>query len=234
MKALWRWGLAGAVIIWLGNWLLVLPVPGKSADRPLPLMALTANTPVTIVFMGTSLTAGDPWPDLVIERLQTCVKRPLHALRIAQGGATSVWGLSRIEQVIAAAPDLVVLEFAINDADLRRGLSLGLSRDNHRAILARLKQGLPEVRIILMTTNPAIGLRRLLRPRLAAYYALYRNLAEEMDTGLIDLYPRWLAQPGLAPALTDGVHPAHDGAASVIVPTLTAYLARLLGKTCTP
>jgi acyl-CoA thioesterase I len=232
--SVWRWGLAIAVIAGLGSLFLVPPPPEDAVDRPLAPLSLAGDAPVTIVFMGTSLTAGDPWPDLVVERLQACVTHPLRAQRIAEGGVTSGWGLSQIEAAIAAAPDLVLLEFAINDADLRRGLSLSDSRDNHRALLARLKEGLPEARIVLMTTNPATGLRRLLRPRLADYYALYRDLAAEMDVGLIDLYPRWLALPRAAQGLTDGVHPAPDSAASVIVPVVTAYLGGLLGKTCAP
>jgi acyl-CoA thioesterase I len=234
VSGLWRWGLAVAVIAGLGSLFLVSPLPKEAADRQLSLLALPGRAPVAFVFMGTSLTAGDPWPDLVVERLQACVTHPLRAQRIAEGGVTSAWGLSQIEAAIAAAPNLLLLEFAINDADLRHGLSLEESRDNHRAMLARLKEGLPEARIILMTTNPATGLRRLLRPRLAAYYAQYRTLAAEMDVGLIDLYPRWLALPRAAQGLTDGVHPAPDRAALVIVPVVTAYLGGVLGKTCMP
>lgn len=234
MSVVWRWGFAIAVIAGLGSLFLYSPVPKEAADRQLSPLSLTGMAPVTLVFMGTSLTAGDPWPDLVVERLQACITHPLRAQRIAEGGVTSAWGLSRIEAAIAVVPDLVLLEFAINDADLRRGLSLSESRDNHRAMLARLKDGLPKARIILMTTNPATGLRRLLRPRLAAYYAFYRDLAAEMDVGLIDLYPRWLALPQAAQGLTDGVHPSPHSAAAVIVPVVTAYLGDLLRKTCTP
>ena len=231
MIAFRRWGLAVAVIAGLCSLFLVPPLP-KAADRPLSPIALPDPALVKIVFMGTSLTAGYSWPDLVASRLQACLAASLHVLRMAEGGVTSVWGLARIEAVIAEAPDLVVVEFAINDSDLRLGLSLQQSRDNHRALLSRLKQALPEARIILMTTNPATGLRRLLRPRLASYYALYHDLAAEMDLGLIDLYPRWLALPQAAQALTDGVHPSTESAVAVIVPTVTAYLGGLLGKTC--
>ncbi len=234
MNGTWRRGLAVVVIAGLGSLFLISSPPKGAADRPLLPLFIAANAPVTVIFIGTSLTAGDPWPDLVIERLRDCVAHPLRARQIAEGGVTSAWGLSQTQAVIAAVPDLVVLEFAINDADLRRGLSLSDSRDNHRTLLARLKQGLPKARIILMTTNPATGLRRLLRPRLAAYYAQYRTLAAEMDVGLIDLYPRWLALPRAAQGLTDGVHPAPDSAALVIVPVVTAYLGGLLGQTCTP
>lgn len=230
MTAAWRWGLATALIVWLGSLFVLSPYPKAISDRPLPAESLHGNTPVTIAFMGTSLTAGSPWPDGVAEVLATCVMHPVRALRFAQGGATSAWGVTQIEAVIAAIPDIVVMEFAINDADLRRGLSLTASADNHHAILTGLKQGLPEVRIVLMTTNPAFGLRRLLRPRLPAYYALYQRLAEDHNAGLIDLTPRWLAMPNLARELTDGLHPTDAAAMSVVVPVATRYLAGLLGR----
>ena len=234
MSAFGRWGLVGAVIAGLCSLFLFSPASGKPGDRLLSPIDPTSAAPLTIVFMGTSLSARVPWPDLVIARLAECGAAPLRARRIAEGGVTSAWALSRIEAVIAAAPELVLLEFAINDADLRHGLSLGTSRDNHRVLISRLKQGLPEARIILMTTNPATGLRRLLRPRLAAYYALYRELAVELDVGLIDLYPRWLAVRNLTQSFTDGLHPTEAAALSVVAPVVTSYLARLLGKDCAP
>ncbi len=232
MTAAWRWGLAAALIAWLGSMFVVPPYPNDISDRLLPAGPLHSGTPVTIAFMGTSLTAGSPWPDGVAEALAICVARPVRPLRFAQGGATSVWGGSQIETVIGAQPDIIVMEFAINDADLRRGLSLAASADTHRAILTRLQQGLPGVRIVLMTTNPALGLRRLLRPRLPAYYALYHRLAAKHNTGLIDLTPRWLALPNMAQALTDGLHPTDVAAISVVVPVVTAYLGGLLGREC--
>lgn len=229
MTAAWRWGLAAALIAWLGSMFVVPPYPNDISDRLLPAGPLHSGTPVTIAFMGTSLTAGSPWPDGVAEALAACVMHPVRALRFAQAGATSAWGVTQIGAVIAAAPDSVVVEFAINDADLRRGLSLAASADNHRAILTGLKQGLPEVRIVLMTTNPAIGLRRLLRPRLPAYYALYHRLAADHNAGLIDLTPRWLAVPNMAQKLTDGLHPTDAATLSVVVPVVTTYLAGLWG-----
>ena len=232
MRTAWRWGLSAALIVWLGSLLVFSPYPKTISDRSLPAGTLQDAAPATIAFMGTSLTAGSPWPDRVAEALAKCVIHPVRPLRFAQGGATSVWGGLQIEAVIAAAPDIIMMEFAINDADLRRGLSLTESGDNHHAILTRLQQGLPGVRIVLMTTNPALGVRRLLRPRLPAYYALYHRLAAEHNTGLIDLTPRWLAKPHLAQELTDGIHPTDIAALSVVVPVVTAYLGGLLGGDC--
>ena len=233
MNGVFWWGLIVGLGIVLGSLLMFSSYPRVAADRPPLPFVLKDKAPLTIVFMGTSLTAASGgWPALVAQSLEACRPNSVQALRIARGGATSAWGVSQLETVIALAPDLVVLEFAINDADLRRGISLTASEANHRAIVTRLKLRLPEVPIILMTTNPAIGLRRLLRPRLPAYYALYHKLSLETGAGLIDLTPRWLTSPTLAQDLTDGIHPSPAAAASVVVPVVTAYLARLFGMDC--
>jgi lysophospholipase L1-like esterase len=234
LTVVWRLGLAAALIVWLGSMLVFSSYPKDASDRLLPAETKQGNTPVTIAFMGTSLTAGSLWPEGVVEALAICVKHPVRALRFAKAGVTSVWGLSQTEALIGAHPDIVVMEFAVNDADFRRGLSLAASADNHHAILTRLKQGLPKARIVLMTTNPVLGLRRLLRPRLPAYYTLYHRLAIDQNTGLIDLTPRWLAVPDMAQELTDGLHPTAAAVMSVVVPVVTLYLAGLLGQNCSP
>lgn len=234
MTGAWRWGLAAALMIWLGSPFLFLSYPKEVSDRLLPAEDKQDHGPVAVAFVGTSLTADSPWPEGVVEALETCVKQPVRALRFAKGGATSVWGLSQTEAVIGAQPNIVVIEFAVNDADIRRGLSLAASADNHRTILTLLKQGLPEARIVLMTTNPVFGLRRLLRPRLPAYYDLYHQLAAGQNIGLIDLTPRWLTAPDIAQKLTDGLHPTAAAAMSVVVPAVTNFLAGLLGHACSP
>lgn len=223
-----RWGFASALIAAGIGSLYFWPLEQKAvADRLLSSSALHKDAPARIVFMGTSLTAGNPWPEAVTTQLEICLKRPMQNFRIAQGGATSVWGLAQVDRVVAKAPYLILLEFAINDADVRRGLSLQDSRDTHRSLILRLQQGVPDAQIILLTMNPATGLRRLLRPRLAAYYALYSDLAETHNIGLIDLYPRWQRRATLAQDLIDGVHPQPDSASAVIVPVVTKYLADL-------
>jgi len=202
--------------------------PDIAADRPLSRPLPAGEGPLTLVFLGTSLTAGYDWPESLAERLQACLGRPVRAVTVARGGATSAWGRGQVPAVLAAAPDLVVIEFAANDADIRRLVPLGQSRRDHEAIIAALRAGRPGTAILLMTTNPATGLRRLLRPRLAAHYALYRDLAAVADTGLADLAPRWRA-PGAPAQGGDGIHPDPAAAAAVIVPVLTDLIVRAAG-----
>ena len=126
-----------------------------------------------------------------------------------------------------------MIEFAINDADLRDGKSLAATRLSHRRIIAELRLGLPDTRIVLMTMSPAQGIRGTMRPWLSAHYAQYRDLAAELDLGLIDFYPRWLSLPRAMRGLEDDdLHPDPSVAAEIIVPILSKYLSALFGTTC--
>lgn len=200
-------------------------------DRPLntTLTEVSAETPLRLSIMGTSLTANYDWP----ERLERCLAGELMVTKIAEGGAGSDWGLTQLDKLDSSDPDLVLVEFSINDADLRLGISRMQSRANHKAILQHLRQVHPDAKIVLMTMNPAHGLRRyLLRPRLPAYYGLYPALAEEFEAGLLDLYPRWQILMQSAREQTDGLHPSQDAAARVILPALSTYLGVSLDPVC--
>lgn len=206
-----------------------IPAP---ADRAIPMLRHSPGTPLRIAVFGTSLTAGSHWPEDVTQALQNCLGRPVSLSRIAQPGATSLWARDHVVDVLATSPDIVLIEFAINDADLRNGLSLVGSIATHQAIILALHESRPDLRIVLMTMNPAQGLRGVMRPQLAAYYAAYSDLAALTDSGLVDLYPRWLTLPRAARGLADGLHPKDIVARSVIVPALLVYLSHSAGVDC--
>lgn len=222
--------LAGAVAIWSVD----TREPSGPSDRMIRPLSLPQepDTPLRLAVFGTSLTANADWPEVVAATLSDCLNRRVQLSRIAQPGATSLWALDQVGQVAAIAPDVVLIEFAINDADLRDGLWLKDSITTHRALIRALQVGHPDLRIVLMTMNPAQGLRGLMRPGLARYYAAYVELARETGVGLIDLYPRWLALPEAARALRDGLHPDTITARAVIVPTLLPWLGTLAGRKC--
>lgn len=238
--------MLGAVLVAAGSlWQGGLSGPGLPVDRVLPpLTAATGPTapPLRLAVFGTSLTAGSRWPEATAAALERCLDRPVVLIRRARPGAGSAWGRTETAQLAANDPDIVLIEFAINDADLRDGIGLATARANHLAILAALAAsrsgGMPEVRLVLMTMSPAEGLRGLLRPGLGRHYAAYRTLAAEtgetgMGAGLVDLYSRWRALPQSARGLTDGLHPEDAVAQAVILPVLVPYLARLAGGACT-
>ena len=169
---------------------------------------------VRITALGTSLTSRNRWPELLPGLLAGCLadsgSAPDVSVEIvASPGASSSWGLQQLDRVEASAPDLVLIEFAVNDSALHRGMPLASSRSTHERLLDQLLDRLPQTAVVLVTTNPAIGVRGAVRPGLGSYYAMYRELAEQEQVGLVDLEARW-AVGGAGPlddALVDGLHP---------------------------
>lgn len=203
--------------------------PSAPIDRALTPVspARAAGERLRLVAFGTSLTAHYDWPDALAAALERCRGAPVRMERIAMGGADTAWALAALPRVLAAAPDVILIEFAVNDADLRRRTGLATSRARHLALVDTVRAALPETRIVLMTMSPATGFKRLLRPRLPAYNAMLHALARAEGLGLADLAPRWHGV-----TLPDGVHPRPEDAARIIVPPLTALLGASLGRAC--
>lgn len=206
--------------------LAALSRPGVPQDRALTAGALV-DGPLAMTVLGTSLARRASWPDLFARRLGDCLGREVRVRRVARAGANSRWGLAEAQGMAAA--DLVLVEFALADADLVDGIWPGESRDNHRGIVAAIRAARPEARIVLMTTNPVGGLHRLKRAFLGVHYRLYRDLAGELGTGLLDAWPRW---PG-TDAIADGVHPDPGAEARIVVAPLLALVGPGFGGDCT-
>lgn len=205
------------------------PTPQAPADLAPRAVLASGAGPLRLAVLGTSLSARATWPEALAEDLSACLAREVVLIRIARPGANVTWGRAQLDQLVAAAPDIVLIEFAINDADLRDGLRLAPAQALHRDILGALQAAgaVP----VLMTMNPARGLRGLVRPGLARHYAGYHALAQETGAGLVDFHPRWrVLDP--AQALPDGLHPPEALAKGVMVPVLRGYLGRLAGAEC--
>ncbi len=198
------------------------------ADKPAGRVTLGETEAPMIVVIGTSLTASSAWPEALQTRLRTCTGREIGLENMAENRATSELGFFRLDEIVALEPTIVILEFAINDADRKIGVSLPESRRRHETIIAALKKRSPETAIYLMTTNHTVGPIRFRRPLLPAYYELYRDLAERFDVGLADLHPRWRDIDG--ENLPDGLHPTDDTANAVIVPVLSDLVGLTLGQ----
>lgn len=209
-------GVTGAV---LASAVLFRPAP-QVGDRPAPALP---DGPLRVVAFGTSLTARNGWPDRFAAAFETCRGAQVELIRVAMPGKGSDWGLTALPEVIAAEPDLVLIEFSINDADMRDGVSLRQSRSQHDAILSQLRSARPDAALVLMTMSPAYGLRGLTRPRLGHYYAAYGPLSVEHDTGLVDLNARWMDLPRPDRKAPDGLHPTDEQTQRLIDPALTAY-----------
>lgn len=176
--------------------------------------------------MGTSLTAAIDWQQCLAPRLSARWRRPVRIVSVSESGMTSRWGLGQVGRVVELSPSFVLIEFAINDANLRRFVTLRESRDNHRALLRRLGLALPETAVFLLVTNPVHGIRGAIRPRLATYQDQYRALAISERVELIDTTAAWRALPrqGRHDLIPDGVHPTAAAWVDVALPVIEAAL----------
>ncbi|MDV7145541.1 SGNH/GDSL hydrolase family protein [Tropicimonas sp. TH_r6] len=205
-------------------------IPFPEMPRPTPVLP-AGEGPITLAVLGTSLTANTAWPEEVTAGLEACADRPVRLRRFAAGGQTSAWGLDQVAAVIDAAPNIVLVEFTINDADIRRQIGLSESARNHREIVERLQSALPGAAVVLLRLNRAHGLRALSRPRLSAYENALVPLAETTGTGLVDLRSAWATalKTDMVPnALPDGLHPTDAAVQAIVTPKLATELCILV------
>lgn len=178
---------------------------------------------VTLLALGTSLTANYQWPHELSMQLSQCLARKVDIEILAVGGANSNQAAKQFNSRRNRKPDIVLVEFAINDADLLVGIGLDKSRSNHKVLLGRIRKEVPSAQVVLMTMNPAFGLRGWVRPQLSKYYEMYRVLATYNDVPLVDLAPTWsktLSVTGYKVQLPDGLHPTQTAASRIILPAL--------------
>lgn len=208
-------------------------VPDEPTDIALPV----ADAPLgdlRIVVFGTSLSARATWPEAVQAKLSACTGHTVTVERIAKPGAGSKWGLSQIAAVLAQKPDLVIMEFAMNDADLIDGLSPGNSRRATRQIVDALRNDDPDLPLLLLSTNPVAGLAKLKRPLLPLYYQSYSAVAADSKTGLFDAYHRWMLHDGWQVELPDGVHPDPEAESGLLALPIADIIAAGFDMSCSP
>jgi alpha-L-rhamnosidase len=205
-----------------------------------------ASSPKTLVVYGTSLSAertlfwrrvSGQWVGLLRrwagEQWPGCYR----IVNASRWGATSLWAEVHLgRRVLQRNPVCVILEFAINDADVRRSISLAAARAHLQAITTALQQRLPDCRVVILLTNPCYGRYAEARPDLADYYAVYREYAVANGIAVIDLYTAWknwiAANPdSLTLYLPDGLHPAAVASGELIFPQVKKRLHSYLAAT---
>ena len=212
--------LGAALLVRAGPFALG-PVPDRPRDVPLPERPERIER---LLVLGTSLSHDARWPDALADRLAACTgTRPALEV-IARAGATSDWGAGTLEARTGPRPDAALVEFGVNDADRRDGLSAAESRDAHARILAAL-DGVPTA---AMRMNPAFGPRGWTRLGRAAREDAIAAQAAAAGAGALDLdwrwRRRWRTRSRRADA-PDGLHPDPVAAAEVIAPAAAALLA---------
>ena len=187
----------------------------------------------TIVAYGTSLTEGGSWVKDLADALEK--KYPGLATVINSGGSGqwSRWGVANLEErVIVKKPDVVFIEFAVNDSVARFNGSVEEARQNLNIIINRILESNSKCEIILMTMTPAdkhpVG-HFSYRLNIADYYEMYREEAKKHQLMLIDHAPNWLALQASDKTLfdklvPDSIHPTAEGNAHIVTPLILKSL----------
>ena len=119
----------------------------------------------TIAVYGTSLTAGGQWARQFAAVLATRYGEKSLLRNAASAGKDSNWDLQNIEErVFPHEPDVLFIEFAMNDAIKPRGTSVDKARKNLATMLDMTLEKYPECEIILMSMNPDVTHRLLEHP----------------------------------------------------------------------
>jgi acyl-CoA thioesterase-1 len=188
--------------------------------------AAEAETPIRIVALGDSLTAGlglqpaDAFPD----QLAAALKAKGYVVEIANGGVsgdTTAAGLQRLDWAIGDGVDAVIVELGANDA--LRGIEPDLTRRMLDQILAKLGERRVEVLLAGMEAPRNWG-----KEYEAKFATIYPDLAAKHGALL---YPFFLDGVALDAALNqpDGLHPTAKGI-GVIVERILPKVEELIGR----
>lgn len=166
----------------------------------------------TIVFLGTSLTAGlglDPdsaYPALLQRRIDSA-GLGFRVVNAGQSGESSAGALTRIDWILRQRPAVLVIETGANDG--LRGQEPDSTRANIQAIIDRTRAQSPGTKVVLapMEAMPNLGQRYVRRFR-----AIYPELAAANND--VTLLPFILDGVGGVDSLNqqDGIHPNEAGA----------------------
>jgi lysophospholipase L1-like esterase len=218
---------------------LVVPGLTEATEPPVEILPLKvfrklqAGGKQTVVVYGTSVSIGGEWAQAVRDYFEARFPGQVTFINQAVSGKHSRWGLEQLdERVIAVKPDLLFLEFAINDAATKHGISTEACASNLDAMVQRVRAAHPSVEIVLQTMNaawdsPVSAPKKYAsdRPQLADYYAVYRRYAQDQGLPLLDHFPVWnhilLEEPARYQAMVpDGIHPGKEASLAVAWPPL--------------
>jgi acyl-CoA thioesterase-1 len=186
-----------------------------------------AQTPIRIVMLGDSLTAGYGLPeaDGFVPRLQAALTAKGLAVEIVNAGVsgdTASDGLARLDWSVAENTDAVIVELGAND--MLRGIKPEVTRDALDAILRRLTDRHIAVLLCGMRAAPNLG---------AEFGQAFERIYPELATKYgVALYPFFLDGVAANLSLTqrDGMHPTAAGVDVIvgrILPKVEELIARV-------
>ena len=192
----------------------------------LSLVPAEARGESVIVALGDSLTAG--WgvaPDEAYPaRLEMRLRREGYTYRVINAGVsgdTTAGGLRRVDWVLHASPEIVIVALGANDG--LRGQSPQAMRANLEAIVRRLQAAGARVLLAGMRVPPNYGAEYTTQ-----FQAVFPAVAWSAKVALM---PFLLDGVAADPRLNqpDGIHPTAAGH-QVIADRLWPYLRPLLGQ----
>jgi lysophospholipase L1-like esterase len=123
---------------------------------------LAAQSPLMIVTLGDSIAAGanasgmygakpyqPAFPELVRCHLSERHGGPVAMTNLSVGGMDTAWGITQVDKVVAARPDLVILAFGMNDS---AGRTAPEYQANTRKTIDAIRQELPECEFVLVAS----------------------------------------------------------------------------------
>jgi acyl-CoA thioesterase-1 len=172
-----------------------------------------AETPLRVVALGDSLTAGYGLParDGFVPRLQATLAAQGANVEIVDAGVsgdTAADGLARLDWSVPEGTDAAIVELGAND--MLRGIDPQVTRDALDAILARLAQRHITVMLCGMRAAPNLGVDYG-----HAFERIYPELAAKYGAVF---YPFFLDGVAAEHTLTqqDGMHPNGAGVAVIV------------------
>ena len=172
---------------------------------------LEAGADVTIVAYGDSITAGFAvrrgfpsfWKQMLKEKYP---EAGVEMINSGISGDTTLDGLSRLDwAALSYEPDLVTINFGINDCVL--GLGLEEFEMNLVEMVRRIRAE-PGSEVLLLSSQP---LETPPYDRLVLdYYQAIERVAKEMDVGFVDVHGAWMRRVGQGTPLSSLILPGLD------------------------
>jgi acyl-CoA thioesterase-1 len=173
----------------------------------------TQETPAgrgTVLFLGTSLTAGlglDPdsaFPQL-LQRKIDAAHLPYQTVNAGVSGETSAGLLRRLDWILQRPARVIVVETGANDG--LRGQPVAGTRATIGEVLARIRRDQPGARVALVQMEAPTNLGK---EYTGAFHAMFPELAKEHGVVLLPfLLDRVAGFPRFNQA--DGIHPNYEG-----------------------
>lgn len=195
------------------------------AGAPAGSVTVAGETP-TVLFLGTSLTAGyglapdEAYPALIRAKLDSA-GLDYRVVNAGVSGATSAEGLSRIDWLLRQRVDVLVLELGANDG--LRGRGVDQMRENLQAIIDRTKAAYPDAAVVIagMEAPPNLGRRYT-----DEFRRVFREIAEANDAALIPFLLEGVAADASLNQV-DGIHPTAAGQ-RIVADNVWVVLERVL------